>query len=386
MLSDAKVKSLKPADKLYSVSDGEGLTIDVLPSGKKKWTLSYRKNGKQSRKRIGNYPDIGCNKARQMARETKQALIGKPSNHMPLQAVMDEYIAMNAQAWTSQKYYDTVVYRLSYIAEDFKDKDINDITRQDVANKVKQMIAKGTIETAQRALRLLKKVFDFAISSDYANQNPCLLVEVLIPKRKTQHYPCLSADKMPEFFRRLKVCNANANTKTALILACYTGVRISELLNARFDTGEFDFNNQTWTIPAHRMKQRKDLLVPLAPSVLAIFQSLYDHRHNDGYVFKNRNDPTRPMTSNAVLNTIKRLGYEGQMVTHGFRALFSTHANASGLFRTQVIEYQIAHVNKSTQDATAKIYNRADYLDERRALMNWYALQVDAWLGDFWQY
>lgn len=387
MLTDAKIKSLKPADKLYSVSDGEGLTIDVLPNGKKKWTLSYRANGKQSRKRLGDYPAIGCKEARQLARETKQQLTGKRPNQMPLQTVIDEYIAVNAPTWTSQKYYDTVVYRLAYITEDFKDKDINDVTRQDVANKVKQIVAKGTLETAERALRLLKKVFNFAISSDYTDKNPCLLVEELIPDHEPKHYPCLPVSEMPEFFRRLKFIDAYPQTKIATILVCYTGVRIGELLQSRFDTGEFDFEKAIWTVPAHRMKKRKDLLIHLPPSVLAIFKSLYDNRRDDAYLFKNRDNPRDHMTSNAVLGNIKKMGYEGQMVTHSFRSLLSTHANGSGLFRAEAIEYQIAHINKNTkQDATAKIYNRAEYWEERVALMNWYASEVDNWLGDYWEY
>lgn len=387
MLNDAKIKSLKPADKLYSVSDGEGLAIDVLPNGKKKWTLSYRANGKQSRKRLGDYPEIGCKQARELARDVKKQLTGKKKDQPTLQAVINEWIALQSPQWTSQKYHDTVVYRLSYISSDFANKPIDEITRQDVAIKVKEIVAKGTLETATRAVRLLTSVFNFAISSDYTQINPCLLVDELIPDHEPEHYPCLPTSEMPEFFRRLKFYDAKQITKTALILACYTGVRISELLNARFDTGEFDFENKIWTIPAHRMKKRKDLLVPLPPSVFAIFKSLYDNRKDDGYLFKNRNDPRQPMTSNAVLNIIKRLGYEGQMVTHGFRTLLSTHANGSGLFRAEAIEYQIAHINKTTkQDATAKIYNRAEYWEERVALMTWYANEVDNWLGDFWEY
>ena len=385
MLTDTKIKSLKPTDKMYSVSDGEGLAIDILPSGKKKWTLSYRSGGKQSRKRLGDYPAMGCKEARQLAREVKGQLTGKKKEQPTLQAVIDEWVALQSPHWTSQKYHDTVVYRLGYISADFAHRPIDEITRQEISSKVKEIIAKGTLETATRAIRLLKSVFNFAISSDYTQNNPCLLVDELVPAHEVQHYPSLPPSEMSEFFRRLKFYQANEMTKTALILACYTGVRISELLNARFDTGEFDFNQRLWTIPAYRMKRRKDLLVPLSDETLALFKQIYDHRTDDGYLFKNRNDPRRPMTSNAVLNIIKRLGYEGEMVTHGFRTLFSTHANNSRLFRSEVIDYQIAHVNKSTKaDATSKIYNRAEYWDERVELMNWYSAEVSGWLGDYW--
>ncbi|OAV00257.1 MULTISPECIES: tyrosine-type recombinase/integrase [Moraxella] len=385
MLTDSQVKALKPKDKMYSLADGEGLSIDVLPNGKKKWTLSYRAHGKQSRKRIGDYPDIGCKDARRIAREVKKELTGKAIKQKTLKEVIDEWLALQTPYWTSDKYRDTVIYRLNYISANFGDRLLDDITRQDVSASVKAIVAKGTLETATRALRLLNSVFNFAISSDYTDKNPCILVNEIIPPHDVQHYPSLPVEEMPEFFRRLKFYSAHPSTKTALILACYTGVRISELLNARFDTGEFDFDNKIWTIPAFRMKKRKDLLVPLSDDVLAIFKTLYDTRIDDGYLFKNRNDPRRAMTSNAVLQIIKRLGYEGEMVTHGFRTLFSTHANNSRRFRTEVIDFQIAHVNKSTKaDATSKIYNRAEYWDERVELMDWYSEEVTAWLGDFW--
>lgn len=387
MLTDAQIKSLKPKEKLYSVSDGEGLAIDILPSGKKKWTLSYRTGGKQSRKRIGEYPAIGCKEARRLARDIKESLTGKKPQQITLQQVIDEWLALQSPQWTSQKYIDTVIYRLNYISADFADRPIDEITRQDIAAKVKAIVANGTLETATRAVRLLRAVFNFAISSDYTEHNPCLLVDKLIPDHEVRHLPSLPPSEMPEFFRRLKFYNISSATKTALVLACYTGVRINELLTARWDTGEFDFDNQMWIIPAHRMKRRKDLVVPLSPQTMALFRALYDARSDDGYLFKNRNDARRPMTSNAVLQVIKRLGYADQMVTHGFRTLLSTHANNSGLFRPEVIDYQIAHVNKSTKaDATSKIYNRAEYWDERVALMTWYSEQVEAWMGDdFWQ-
>lgn len=386
MLTDSQVKALKPKDKMYSLADGEGLSIDVLPNGKKKWTLSYRVSGKQSRKRIGDYPELGCKDARLLAREIKKELTGKRTNQKSLQTVIDEWLALQAPQWSSEKYRQTVIYRLSYISADFADRPIDEITRQDISTKIKEIVAKGTLETATRALRLLNKVFNFAISSDYTDKNPCILVDEIIPAHETTHYPTLPASEMPQFFKRLKHYQAHPNTKNALLLACYTGVRISELLNTRFDTGEFDFDTKVWTIPAHRMKRRKELLVPLSNDVLAIIKALYEHRTDDGYLFKNRNDPRRPMTSNAVLQIIKRLGYEGQMVTHGFRSLFSTHANNSKRFRVEVIDYQIAHVNKSTKaDTTSKIYNRAEYWDERVELMNWYSDEVSSWLGDYWE-
>ncbi|MDO7219791.1 tyrosine-type recombinase/integrase [Acinetobacter nosocomialis] len=382
MLSDAQVKSLKPKESRYSVADGEGLNISVFPNGKKKWVLSYRQNGKQNQKMLGEYPLMGCKEARLQARQLKLEYQGKVANSPPVHKVVEEWLSIMKSQWTSKKYYDTVEYRLAYLTEDFKNLPINEVERKHISKKIKEIVAKGTLETASRALRLGKQVFDFAIASDYTDRNPCTLVEDVIPEYESDSHPCLPASEMPEFFRRMQASHSSSIVKMAMLLVCYTGTRITELLKARWDSGELDFENKVWIIPADRMKRRKELMVPLVPQIYALFKELESVKTDDGYIFKKRGKPYEYMTSESVLTMIKRMGYEDKMVTHGFRSLFSTLANESKLFRGEVIDYQIAHVNKSTKaDKTSKIYNRAEYWDERVELMTWYANEVEEWIN-----
>lgn len=381
MLTDSQVKNLKPKEKRYSVTDGEGLSIDILPTGKKSWVLSYRIDNKQTRKSFGEYPTIGCKEARQLARQFKNEISDKKINIPTVKKVCDEWLLLMSPQWTNAKYTETVIYRLKYITQDFEHQSIDEITRRQVSTKVKEIVAKGTLETATRSLRLLNTVFNFAIASDYTEKNPCILVDDLIPEHEVNHYPCLPSSQMPEFFKRLKAHKTNDMIKTIIMLVCYTGVRISELLKARWDTNEFNFESKIWTIPATRMKRRKELMVYLAPQVFEIFKKLYDNRSDNGYLFKKKGAIDEYITSVKPLTAIKKIGYENEMVTHGFRSLFSTHANESKKFRVEVIDYQIAHVNKSTkQDKTSKIYNRAAYWDERVELMTWYANEVEKWI------
>ncbi|EPN2395741.1 Arm DNA-binding domain-containing protein, partial [Acinetobacter baumannii] len=107
MLSDAQVKSLKPKESRYSVADGEGLNISVFPNGKKKWVLSYRQNGKQNQKMLGEYPIMGCKEARQLARQLKLEYQGKVANSPPVHKVVEEWLSIMKSQWTSKKYYDT---------------------------------------------------------------------------------------------------------------------------------------------------------------------------------------------------------------------------------------------------------------------------------------
>ncbi len=377
MLSDSQVRALKPKEKRYSLADGEGLSIDVFPTGKKKWVLSYRVHGKQTRKSLGEYPEISCKDARHIARQYKIEAQGKVLESPALRLVIDEWLKMMTPRWSSQKYIDTVVYRLNYIAEDFLDLPVDEIERRQVVKKVKEIVGKGTIETAKRSLRLLNEIFNFAIASDYTQKNPCTLVADVIPQQAATNMPTLSAEQMPEFWKRVNNSNVTPELLHALKIVCYTAVRISELLGARWDSGEIDFENDVWVIPASRMKMRRDHAVPLTPQIKQLFQDLYDHRIDDGYIFKHRLKPNMPTRSESILAIIKRNGYGGQMVTHGFRSLFSTHANNSNKFRPDVIEYQIAHVPK---DRIRGIYNRAEYWDERKDLMSWYSSEVDKWM------
>lgn len=377
MLSDLKVKNLKPQEKRYSIADGEGLIISVFPSGKKKWVLSYRHHGKQNQKTLGEYPEIGCKDARNLARDFKSQLSGKKINVPTLGEVIQEWLSIMGPRWTSDKYKYTVIYRLNYISEDLSDTSIDEIERKDVVKKVKEIVAKGTIETAKRSLRLLSDVFNFAIASDYTEKNPCILAGDVIPKQDVENLAALKPHQMTEFWTKVQQSYVTDDLMIALKLACYTAVRISELLHARWDTREIDLNKKEWIIPASRMKMRRDHVVPLTDQTVKLFKIMYDRKTDEGFIFKHTRKPNMPCRSESILAIIKRNGYAKLMTTHGFRTVFSTHANESTLFREDVIEYQIAHVPKNK---IRGIYNRAEYWPERLELMTWYANEVDRWM------
>ena len=377
MLSDVQVKNLKPKEKRYSIADGEGLIISVFPTGKKKWVLSYRHQGKQNQKTLGEYPETGCKEARQIARDFKQQISGRKFNAPTVKEVINEWLEIMRPRWSSQKYIDTVVYRLGYITEDFENVSVDELERKQVVKRVKEIVAKGTIETAKRSLRLLSDVFNFAIASDYTEKNPCLLVADVIPKQDVENLAALKPAEMPEFWRRVQHSQVSGDLMIAIKLACYTAVRISELLLSRWDTKEVNFEAREWVIPASRMKMRRDHVVPLTDQTIELFKTMFDRRKDDGFIFKHTRKPELAVRSESILAIIKRNGYAGQMTTHGFRSVFSTHANNSAQFRYDVIEYQIAHVPK---DKIRGIYNRAEYWAERVDMMEWYAREVDSWL------
>ncbi|EGE12410.1 putative prophage integrase [Moraxella catarrhalis 7169] len=370
MLTDNKIKGLKPTEKRYSLSAGEGLSIDVMPTGRKSWVLEYTAQGKRKRRKLGEYPAVSLKQARELSRKIKDNAGLTP---ITISELIHEWLELYSKQWKSEKYKYTVMYRLTYITNGFKDVAVADVSRAMVSKAVSNMVAQGTYETAKRSLRLLSQVFNYAIAHEYAQNNPCTLVNNIIPAHTVQNMATLSADEMTNFWQAVKETPTIGKAATALSLANYLAIRPSELCKAKWS--EFDLNNALWIIPTHRMKMRLEHAVPLARQPLAILRKLYDERLDDDYVFKHRLQPNKPMPIESVLAVIKRAGFGGRMTTHGFRSLFSTVANDSGLWRADVIERQLAHTKKDIRH----VYNRAEYWDERTELMQWWADIVADW-------
>lgn len=376
LTKDQQIKALKPSEKRYAKSVGDGLYIDVMPTGQKSWTLAYTKDGRRTRSKLGTYPTLSLKDARMRAQELqRQVIMGY--NDILVGDLVTEWLAVYSPAWSSQKYHDNVVYRLELVTHRMAKVRANDVSRAMISNEISTLIASGTIETASRCLRLLKAVFDYALAKEYVQANPCALVEKMIPARKVKNMPALPISEMPKFWTALNYMDMQFETKQALALYNYLACRPSELAKARWDTGEFDLNNGVWLIPAHRMKMRLEHMIPLADKPLEILRTLYDRRTNDEFVFKNKAKPWDHMPTETPLAAIKRAGYGGRMVTHGFRSILSTAANESKEFDKDVIERHLAHVPKNKGRAA---YNRAKYWDERVRLMQWWADIVTPWI------
>lgn len=373
---DQQIKALKPEEKRYSKSLGDGLSIDVMPSGQKSWVLAYTKDGKRTRTKLGTYPILSLKDARTLAQETqRQAIMGY--NDILVEDLVKEWLAVYSPAWTSQKYHDTVIYRLELVTHRIAKTKANDVNRAMISNEISLLIAGGTIETANRCLRLLNSLFDYALAKDYVQNNPCSLVSKMIPSRKVINMACLPITEMPKFWTKLKYLDMQHETKQAIALYNYLACRPSELAKARWDTGEFDLENGIWLIPADRMKMRLEHMIPLAERPLAILKDLHANRTNNEFVFKKKNKPWEHMPTETPLAAIKRAAGAGKMTTHGFRSLLSTHANSSKKFDKDVIERHLAHV---PENKGRYAYNRAKYWDDRIELMNWWADIVTPWI------
>lgn len=375
-LTDTECRKAQPKEKRYRLSDENGLSLLVTPSGQKYWNIRFTVLGERKSESLGPYPDMSLKKARELALELKYKY-SKSVLHEDIKPffkeVAEDWFENQRETWSS-KHISNVRASLNELYIGLADKRINQIQAPEILHIIKKIEARGSLEIAKRTLSRCGMVMKHAIAHGYRYDNPASDLVYALKNKKVKNLASLSESEMPEFLRRIKAYPADAQTHNAIILIMLTGVRVSELLQASWD--EFDLDERKWDIPAERMKNGLSHRVPLTDMMIDELQALR-LTHNQDLLFPHRLNNKEPMRSESILAVIKRSGYAGRMTTHGFRALFSTVVNESNLFNPDAIERQLAHV---PQNRIRSAYNRAQYWDERVKIMEWYGEQVKNWL------
>ncbi|HGF8498332.1 TPA: tyrosine-type recombinase/integrase [Acinetobacter baumannii] len=375
-LTDIECRKAQPKEKRYRLSDENGLSLLVTPSGQKYWNIRFTVLGERKSESLGPYPDISLKKAREFALELKYKY-SKSVLHEDIKPffkeVAEDWFENQKETW-STKHISNVQASLEELYIGLADKRINQIQAPEILQVIKKIEARGSLEIAKRTLSRCGMVMKYAIAHGYRYDNPASDLVYALKNKKVKNLASLSESEMPEFLRRIQTYPADAQTHHAIILIMLTGVRVSELLQASWD--EFDLGERKWDIPAERMKNGLSHRVPLTDMMLDELQALR-LTHNQDLLFPHRLNNSVAMRSESILAVIKRSGYAGRMTTHGFRSLFSTVVNESNLFNPDAIERQLAHV---PQNRIRSAYNRAQYWDERVKIMKWYEMKVKSWL------
>lgn len=375
-LTDTECRKAQPKEKRYRLSDENGLSLLVTPSGQKYWNIRFTVLGERKSESLGPYPDMSLKKARELALELKYKY-SKSVLHEDIKPffkeVAEDWFENQRETWSS-KHISNVRASLDELYIALANKRINQIQAPEVLQIIKKIEARGSLEVAKRTLSRCGMVMKYAIAHGYRYDNPASDLVYALKNKKVKNLASLSEGEMPEFLRRIKNYPADAQTHHAIILIMLTGVRVSELLQARWD--EFDRDGRKWDIPAERMKNGLPHRVPLTDMMIDELHALRQ-THNQDLLFPHRLNNKQAMRSESLLAVIKRSGYAGRMTTHGFRSLFSTVVNESNLFNPDAIERQLAHV---PQNRIRSAYNRAQYWDERVKIMEWYERQVKSWL------
>nr|WP_312854429.1 tyrosine-type recombinase/integrase [Paludibacterium denitrificans] len=252
---------------------------------------------------------------------------------------------------------------------------VSDITAPQILTTIRKIESRGAIETASRVLQRIGAVLRYAVQTGRLDTNPAQSLSGTLTTSKVEHMPALPRAELPEFYRRLAVANLYEPTRIAMHLLMLTFVRPGELRAARWE--EIDLDRAEWRIPAERMKMRAPHIVPLSRQALTLLSSLQSLTGRGALLFPAMTDHAKPMSENTLSYAMGRMGYKGIATPHGFRALASTTLNEEG-FDPDVIERQLAHAERNKVRAA---YHRAEYLDERRKMMQWWADFLDSQKG-----
>ncbi|EPO7652767.1 MULTISPECIES: tyrosine-type recombinase/integrase [Enterobacter cloacae complex] len=385
-LNARQVDAAKPREKAYKLADGAGLYLEVVPSGSRYWRMKYRFNGKEKRLAFGVYPAVSLAQARALRDDAKKKLAEgiDPSFAKKEEKLVRDVQLNNTFQTVALEWHGTKVGRWSEgyasdILEAFN-KDIfpyigqqpvNDIKPLVLLNVLRRMENRGATEKAKKVRQRCSEVFRYAIVTGRAEYNPAADLTSAMSGHESKHYPFLTVEELPDFFKALAGYTGSPLVVLAARLLILTGVRTGELRGAFWS--EFDLEKAVWEIPAERMKMKRPHLVPLSTQALEIVQQLKGMTGQYPLVFPGRNDPRKTMSEASINQVFKRIGYTGKVTGHGFRHTMSTILHEEG-FNTAWIETQLAHVDKNAIRGT---YNHALYLEGRREMMQWYADCID---------
>ncbi|MFA6904165.1 MAG: integrase arm-type DNA-binding domain-containing protein [Gallionellaceae bacterium] len=396
-LSDTAIRNAKPGitpggkvtDKPYKIADAGGLYLEVAPSGGKWWRFKYRFEGKEKRLSLGVYPDVGLKDAREKHTEARKLLaagVDPSANKKAAKAaqgvraansfetVAREWFDRHAPNW-KENHSSKIIRRLEVdIFPWLGACPIGDISAPDLLAAIRRIEGRGALETAHRALANCGQVFRYAIATGRAQRDTAADLRGSLPPVKEKHHASITDPKaIGELLRDIEGYQGAFVTRCALRLAPLVFLRPGELRKAEW--AEIDLDKAEWRIPAARMKMNAVHIVPLASQAVAILRELHPLTGSGKYVFTGARTTTRPMSENAVLSALRRLGYTtDEMTGHGFRSMASTLLNEQG-YNRDAIERQLAHAER---DGVRAAYNYAEYLPERKQMMQAWADYLDS--------
>ncbi|MGX1960230.1 tyrosine-type recombinase/integrase [Serratia proteamaculans] len=381
-LTDVKVRTAKPQDKPYKLTDGGGLYLLVNTNGSRYWRMKYRVMGREKLLSIGVYPDISLAVARQIRDEARRALAQgndpgaikkaekqakKIAAENTFEAIAREWHKAKADRW-SLRYRDEIIDTFEkdifpYIGL----RPIAEIKPLELLETLKRMEKRGALEKMRKVRQRCGEVFRYAIITGRAEYNPAPDLAGALAVHKKQHLPFLTAQELPDFLQDLAGYTGSIITKTATYLIMYTGVRTQELRFARWQ--DIDLDKAMWEVPAEHMKMRRPHKVPLSRQAISLLKQLQPITGHYPLVFIGRNDQRKPISKESINQVIELLGYKGRLTGHGFRHTMSTILHEQG-YDSAWVEMQLAHVDRNSIRGA---YNHAQYLDGRREMMQWYA-------------
>ncbi|MEB5560067.1 tyrosine-type recombinase/integrase [Vibrio cholerae] len=387
-LSATEVKNAKAKEKEYYLVDGQGLKLRVLPSGSKQWLFNYYRptNGKRANLNLGRFPDVSLVQARKASLNAKELIAqgidpqDERNRQQQAHKEIHEHTFVNvAKDWFAIKQHDvTPDYALDiwrslelHIFPHISDKPVKAITAPEIIELLKPIEAKGSLETVKRLTQRLNEVMNFATNCGLIQANPLTGIKAAFKKPKKENMAALTPAELPELMGAIANASIKRTTRCLLEWQLHTMTRPAEASGARWD--EINWEEKVWTIPAERMKKRREHRIPLTEQMLALLEVMKPISGHRDFIFPSDRDPKKPCNSQTANMALKRMGFAGRLVSHGLRSLASTTLNEQG-FDPDLVEAALAHVDDNQVRST---YNRTDYLERRKPMMSWWSGHIE---------
>lgn len=388
-LTDVAVRRAKSRDKDYKLADGGGLYLLVAPAGGRLWRLKYRMHGVERKLSLGRYPDVSLSdarKARDAAREAKgggddpaaakrrERVAAKLAAGTTFGAVATEYIEKAAREGRAPATVAKLQWSREWLLPAIGHRPVDQIEPHEILAVLKRQEANGNLETARRTRVFASRVFRYAVATARAKTDPALLLLGATAVPQPKHLAAIiEAKRAGDLLRAIEGYSGQPLTRIALALAPNVFVRPGELRQAEWC--EIDVDAAIWRIPAARMKQRREHVVPLSRHSLALFEQARALSGGGRYVFPALGKPDKPMSENTATGALRRMGFAAdEMTAHGFRAMASTLLNESGKWSPDAIERALAHKDG---DQVRAAYHRGAHWNERVAMAQWWSERLD---------
>lgn len=389
-LTTTQIKAAKPAEKEYTLQDGGGLFLVIKPSGSKLWRFNYyrQSNKKRTIISLGSLDEVSLADARKRRSEYRTLIAaGTDPQEYERQKLEAEARRQGntfenvAALWYEMKKNQNLAHNTikdiwrsleKYVFPYIGNTPIDTLTARRFVEILTPIKARGNLETLKRVLQRINEVMDFAANSGLIDINTAANVRKAFPSPTKKHMPTIRPEQLPQLMHDLSIASIERQTRLLIEWQLLTATRPAEASAARWE--EINLEAATWTIPAGRMKMRRDHVIPLCAQAMAVLEAMKPISARREHVFPSLKNPVQSMSSQTANAALRRMGYAGVLVSHGLRAIFSTAANEEG-FEPDVIEAALAHVDTNE---VRRAYNRSNYLEKRKVLMCWWGDFVEA--------
>ncbi|MEM5495936.1 integrase domain-containing protein [Paraglaciecola mesophila] len=389
-LTDSQIARAKPSDKDYKLSDGAGLHLRVRFGGTKDWIFRYKEPHSPKRRDIsfGIYPDVTLAEARRRREEARSLLIKAidPKSHKEqvkrtsaeenantFALVTREWLKVKSSKITA-KYCDQIEASLTnHVFPVIGKRPIKELTPTEIINLLRPIEAKGSRETVKRLCQRINEIMDYAVNTGLILINPLAKINTAFLSPETKNLPTIRPELLPKLMQDLQMASIKIVTRCLIEWQLHTMVRPSEAATAKW--ADIDFDNNVWIIPAENMKKKNngDHIVPLTPQSISLLEFIRPISGHREFIFPADRYPKTHTNSQTANMALKRMGYHKELVAHGLRSLASTTLNEHA-FDPDVIEACLAHVDSNS---VRRAYNRTDYLERRRKVMDWWSQHIE---------